>query len=107
MVIRIDAGGEDHLQAALVGHALAECGVAVQEHRARLHHGPDPVPPDRVRVGEGGVPLGLLVVEVRELEARGLVGRPEVLVDEREPELLDVNGAVDALDCGHRRGAYA
>ena len=107
VVVGVDAGGEDHLEPALVGHALAEGSVAVEEHRARLDHGPDPVPLDRVGVGEGGVPLGLLVVEVRELEARGLVGRAEVLMDEREPELLEVDGTVDALDCRHCRGAYA
>jgi hypothetical protein len=38
---------------------------------------------------------------VRELEAGGLVGGPEVLVDERPAELLDVDGAVDGLDCWH------
>jgi hypothetical protein len=44
---------------------------------------------------------------VRELEARGLVGCAEVLVDQREAEILDIDGAVDALDRGHSRGAYA
>ena len=82
----------------LIGDALAERHVAVEEHRARLDDGADPVALDPVRVGDGGHPLGVLVVEVRELEAHGLVGRAEVLVDEREPELLDVDGAVDALE---------
>jgi hypothetical protein len=40
-----------------------------------------------------GLPLGLLVVQVRELEASRLVGGAEVLVDERGPELLDVHRA--------------
>ena len=105
VVVGVHAGGEDHVEAGLVGHALAEGGVAVEEHRARLDDGPDAVALDPIRVGERGVPLGLLVVEVRELEAGGLVGRAEVLVDEREPELLEVDGAVDALDCGHCPGS--
>jgi hypothetical protein len=37
---------------------------------------------------------------VRELEAEGLVGRPEVLVDQRDPELLQLDGPVDGLDRG-------
>jgi hypothetical protein len=75
----------------------------MEEHRARLDDRPDAVSPDRVGVRESGVPFGLLVVDVRELEAGGLVGRAEVLVDERQPELLEVDGAVDALDCGQCR----
>ena len=101
VVVGVDAGGEDHLQPGLVRDALAELGVAVQEHRARLDDRLDAVSLDRVGVGESGIPLGLLVVEVRELEAGRLVGCAEVLVDQREPELLHVDGAVDALDCGH------
>ena len=107
VVVGVDAGGEDHLQPALVGHPLAERGVAVEEHRARLDDRPDPVPLDGVGVGERGVPLGLLVVEVRELEARGLVGRAEVLVDEREPELLESTGPLTLSTVGTARGAYA
>jgi hypothetical protein len=73
----------------------------VQEHGARLDDGLDPVAPDRVGVGYRGVPLGVLVVHVWELEARGLVGRAEVLVDEGPAELVHVERAVDCLDCGH------
>ena len=63
---------------------LLKRGVAVEEHGARLDDRLDAVALDRVRVGHRGLPLGVLVVEVRELEARGLVGGAEVLVDERE-----------------------
>ena len=107
VVVGVDARGKDHLQAALVGHALAEACVTLQEHRAGLDDRPDAVSLDRVGVGHRGLPLGLLVVEVWELEAGGLVGDPEVLVDQREPELLEIDGAVDALDRGHCPGAYA
>jgi hypothetical protein len=56
---------------------------------------------DGVRVRERGLPLGVLVIEMRELEASGLVRGAEVLVDERAPELLEIHGSVDGLDCGH------
>ena len=98
VVVGVDARGEDHLQAALVGHALAEARVAVEEHRARLDDRAHAVPLDRVGVADRGLPLGLLVVEVRELEAHRLVGGAEVLVDQREPELVELDGPVDALD---------
>jgi hypothetical protein len=51
-------------------------------------------------VRHGGLPLGRLVVEMRELHAGGLVGRPEVLVNEREPELVQIDGPVDGLHSG-------
>ena len=56
---------------------------------------------DRVGVGQRSLPLGLLVIEVWELEAGGLVGDPEVLVDQREPELIEIDGSVRRLDRGH------
>ena len=101
VVVGVDAGGEHDVEAALVGHALAEGGVAVEEHRARLDDGRDAMALDRVGVGDGGVPLGLLVVEVRELEAPSLVGGPEVLVDERQAKLVHVHGPTRGLDCRH------
>ena len=101
VVVGVDAGGENDLEPALVGHALAEGGVAVEEHRARLDDGPHAMPLHRSGVGDRGVPLALFVVQMRELEATRLVGGAEVLVDEREAELLDVDGAVHRLDCGH------
>jgi hypothetical protein len=100
VLVGVDTSREDHLKSRFVRDALAELRVPVQEHRARLHDRPDAVPLDRVRVGESGVPLGLFVVEVGELEAGSLVSCAEVLVDERQPELLQVDGAVDGLDCG-------
>src|ERR671914_2856801 len=101
VVVGVDARGEHDLKSALVGDALAESGVAVEEHGARLDDGLDAMPLDRVGVVHGGVPLALLVIEMRELEATRLVDGPEVLVDEREAELLDVDGPVDGLDIGH------
>ena len=100
VVVRVDAGGEHDVQPALVSHPLAEGRVAVEEHGARLDDRPDAVALDGVRVGHGRLPLGVLVVEVRELEARGLVGGAEVLVDEREPELVQLDGPVDGFDSG-------
>ena len=49
VVVGVDAGGEHDLQPALVRHALAEGGVAVEEHGARLDDGLDPVSLDPVR----------------------------------------------------------
>ena len=42
VVVGVDAGGQDDVEAALVGHALAEGGVAVEKHRAGLDHGRTP-----------------------------------------------------------------
>ena len=74
VVVGVDPRREDDLEAALVGDPLAEGGIAVEEHGARLDHGCDPVALDRPGVGDGGVPFLLVVVEVRELEPHGLVG---------------------------------
>jgi hypothetical protein len=52
-----------------------------------------------------GVPLSLLVIKRRELHSPRLVGSAEVLVDQRQTEVLDVDGAVDRLDGGVRHGA--
>ena len=103
VVVGVDAGGEHDVEAALVGHPLAERGVAVEEHRARLDDGLHAMALDGVGVGDGGVPLGLLVIEVRELESPGLVGGAEVLVDERQAKLIDVHGTARGLNCGHAR----
>jgi hypothetical protein len=101
VVVGVKTGREHHLETALVGDPLAEGGVAGEPHRARLDHRRHTVALDRVRVRDGCVPLGLLVVEVRKLEARRLVGATEVLVDQRQAELVYVDRPVHGLDCGH------
>ena len=44
VLVGVDAGGEHDLEAALVGDALAEGGVAGEEHGARLDHRLTPWP---------------------------------------------------------------
>ncbi len=57
VVVGVDPGGEHDLETALVRDPLAELGIAVEEHGARLHHGPDPMALDRVRVRDGDDPI--------------------------------------------------
>jgi len=78
----------------------------VQEHRARLDDRPDAVALDGVGVGDRGVPVALLVVQVRELDPPRLVGGSEVLVDERQTELIDVHGAARGLNSRHGAETY-
>src|SRR5262245_36747764 len=92
VVVGVDTGREDDVQAALVGHTPAEGRVPLEEHRARLDDRLYAVTSDRVRVRDSGLPLDRLVIQIRELEAGRLVGGAEVLVDEREPELLQADG---------------
>jgi hypothetical protein len=101
VVVRVDAGGQNHVETALVGHPLAERGIPGEEHRARLDDSLHAVSLDGFGVGHGGVPLSLLVIKVRELHSPGLVGGAKVLVDQRQTELLDADGAVDGLDSWH------
>ena len=103
MVVGVDARREHNVEPALVGHALAERRVAREEQRARLDHRLDAVAPHGVGVRDRRLPLGLLVVQMRELEAPRLVGRPEVLVDQRQAELIDIHGPARGLNSGHAR----
>ena len=82
---------------------LLNAASRLRNMRARLDHRLDAVALDGLGVRDRRLPLGLLVVQMRELEAPGLVGRPEVLVDQRQAELFDIHGPARRLDGGHAR----
>ena len=117
VVVGVDAGAGDDLQARLLGDPAHEGHVAPQEHRGRLDDRPHAqlaraasrfdrdvvvaARPDRIRL----VLLG--GSDVRPLDVDRVVPGAEVLVDQRDAELGGLDRPGHALHAGHRRGVYA
>ena len=102
VLVGVDAGREDDLDAGLVRDPLREAGIPATRHGVRIDDGLHPVQHDRAGVGQGLVELVLLVVEVRPLERGPLVPEAEMLVDQGRTEILHVDRTGHALDGCHR-----
>jgi hypothetical protein len=117
VVVRVDPGARDHLEAGLLGDPAHELDVAAQEHRRGLADRLDPELDRRLRLAHGD----LVVLAWRHLVRRvllrragtrplvvdGLVGVAQVLVDQGRPELIDIHRPGHGLDLRHRREAYS
>jgi hypothetical protein len=111
VVIGVDPGARDHLQAGLLGDAAHELDIAAEEHRggfadrldAELHRG--------LRLTHGDVEdlirrdlVWLVLLDRpggRPLVADGLVAVPQVLVDQRRPQLVGVDRPGHRLHLRH------
>ena len=115
VVVGVDAGAGDDLQAGLLGDAAHELDVAAEEHRRRiadrLH-----AELDRRRCGLDGGVVVLARLEpalgdpacragARPLRVDGLVLGAQVLVDQRRPELARVDRPGDCFDRRHLSAA--
>ena len=103
VVVGVDAGAGHDLEPVSSATRFEKATSRLQEQRARLDHRLDAVADDSLGVRQRGLPLGVLVVGVRPLEAHALVGRAEVLVDQRQAQLARIDRAGDRLHARHER----
>ena len=111
VVVGVDPGARDHLQAALLGDALHEADVASQKHRGRLTDCLDAELHGRLRLTYSDVEdlIGRDLVRLvfldrpddRPLVAHRLVGVPQMLVDQRGAELLRLDRPGHGLHLRH------
>ena len=102
VIVGVDTGAGDDLEAGLGRDPDRGPDVAAEQHRRRLNDGLDPVLLDRLRRLDREAVLGLVVANMRPLRRDRLIGGEEVLVDQRQPELVGVDRPVDTLYHGHR-----
>ena len=102
VVVGVDARARDDLQPGLVREPLRRRHVAPEQHRRRLDDRLHPVPLDRLGRLEGQLELAVVLAHVRPLRGDGLVAREEVLVDQRQAELVGVDSAIHGLNSRHQ-----
>jgi hypothetical protein len=95
-VVGVDPGAGDDLQTRRGGQALQSGDVAAEQHRARIDDRPDSVLFDRLGGFEREPILVIVITHVRPLRRDRLVTGEEMLVDQREAEILGIDPS------GHR-----